>query len=344
MNDSPYLEALSHRVLVFDGPKGTNLHALEPTAEQYGGPELVGWIDGLVLHGPDLVERVHRSFLEVGSDVIETCTFQSTPLRLREWGAGERTHELNETAARMARRLADEHASPDRPRFVAGGMGPSGFLPSSSDPSLGAISFRELVDAFRVQAEGLLAGGVDLLLIQTGQDILEMKASVFGVREAMARSGRTVPIQAQATLDVSGRMLLGTDIAAVLAILEGLGVDVVGLNCGTGPEHLSEPVRYLAEHTRLPISCIPNAGLPINVGDGLTTPSSRCRWRSSSSASSASWGSTWWADAAAAPPPTWRRSSPGSAGCRRRRARRMTHHGWRPASVPSICTRSRDRC
>jgi 5-methyltetrahydrofolate--homocysteine methyltransferase len=266
MTADPYLDALSRRVLVFDGPKGTNLHAMEPSAAQYGGPELVGWVDGLVLHSPDLVERVHRSFLEVGSDVIETCTFQSTPLRLREWGAEERTGELNESAARLARRLADEHATPERPRFVAGGMGPSGFLPSSSDPSLGNISFSTLVDAFRVQAEGLLDGGVDLILIQTGQDILEMKASVHGVREAMARSGRSVPIQAQPSLDVTGRMLLGTDIGAVLAILEGLGVDVVGINCGTGPEHMGEPVRYLAEHTRLPVSCIPNAGLPINVG------------------------------------------------------------------------------
>jgi 5-methyltetrahydrofolate--homocysteine methyltransferase len=266
VNDSRYLDALSRRVLVFDGPKGTNLHALEPTEAQYGGPELVGWVDGLVLHSPDLVEQVHRAFLEAGSDVIETCTFQSTPLRLREWGAEERTAELNETAARLARRLADEHATPARPRFVAGGMGPSGFLPASSDPTLGAIGFGELVDAFRVQAEGLLAGGVDLLLIQTGQDILEMKAAVFGARQAMARNGRNVPIQAQASLDVSGRMLLGTDIAAVLAILEGLRVDVVGLNCSTGPEHMSEPIRYLAQHTRLPVSCIPNAGLPINVG------------------------------------------------------------------------------
>jgi 5-methyltetrahydrofolate--homocysteine methyltransferase len=262
---SPYLRALTQRVLVYDGAMGTSLHALEPTVEQYGGPHLEGWVDGLVLHSPDLIERVHRSFLEVGADVIETCTFQSTPMRLREWGAEERTAELNEKAARLARRAADAHASPDRPRFVAGSMGPSGFLPASSDPSLGGVGFADLVAAFRTQAEALLAGGVDLLLIETGQDILEMKAAIFGAREAMAGSGREVPIQAQASLDVSGRMLLGTDIAAVLAILEGLGVDVVGLNCGTGPEYMGEPVRYLAEHTRLPVSCIPNAGLPLNV-------------------------------------------------------------------------------
>ena len=235
---SPYLQALTERVLVFDGALGTSLQTLEPTAEQFGGPKLEGWMDGLVLHSPDLVERVHRSYLEAGADVIETCTFQATRLRLQEWGAAERTVELNERAAQLARRLADEHSAPDRPRFVAGSMGPSGFLPASSDPSLGRVGFAALVETFGEQAQGLLAGGVDLLIIETGQDILEVKAAIFGAREAFERTGRRVPIQAQATLDVSGRMLLGTDIAAVLAILESLRVDVVGLNCSTGPEYM----------------------------------------------------------------------------------------------------------
>ena len=266
MNDSHYLEALSRRVLIFDGAVGTNLQAMDPTPAQFGGAALEGWMDGLVLHSPDLVERLHRSFLEVGADVIETCTFQATPLRLAEWGAGDRTRELNEKAARLARRLADEHSTADQPRFVAGSIGPSGYLPASSDPSLGRITFGELVAAFREQAEGLLDGGSDLLIIETGQDILEVKAAIFAAREAFESTGRHLPIQAQATLDVSGRMLLGTDIAAVLAILESLRVDVVGLNCSTGPEYMREPIRYLAENTRLPISCIPNAGLPLNVG------------------------------------------------------------------------------
>ena len=268
-DDTPraaYLDALERRVLVYDGAMGTRLQALEPTTEQFGGAALEGWMDGLVLHSPDLIEGVHRSYLEVGADVIETCTFQSTPPRLAEWGARERTRELNEKAARLARRLADEHATAEWPRFVAGGMGPSGFLPSSSDPSLGRLGFTELVAAFREQAEGLLAGGVDLCLIETAQDILEVKAAIFGIREAFGSEGRSVPIQAQVTLDVSGRMLLGTDIAAVLAILEPLRVDVVGLNCSTGPEHMRDSIRYLTEHTRLPVSCIPNAGLPLNVG------------------------------------------------------------------------------
>jgi 5-methyltetrahydrofolate--homocysteine methyltransferase len=260
---SPYLDALRRRVLVVDGAMGTSLQSLELTAADFGGRE--GWIDGLVLHRPDLVAGVHRSFLEAGCDVVETCTFQSTRPRLAEWGAAERTHELNAAAAALARSVCDELASPERPRFVAGSMGPTGFLPSSDDPSLGAITFAELVEAFREQVRGLVEGGADLLIIETAQDILEVKAAVHGARRAFADLGGAVPIQAQVTLDTSGRMLLGTDIGAVLAILEGLRVDVVGLNCSTGPEHMREPMRYLCEHTRLPVACIPNAGLPQNV-------------------------------------------------------------------------------
>ncbi|HEV3124207.1 MAG TPA: homocysteine S-methyltransferase family protein, partial [Candidatus Dormibacteraeota bacterium] len=265
--DSAYLAALTKRVLIFDGAMGTSLQAYDLRAEHFGGADQEGWIDGLVLHSPDIVKEVHRSFLNVGCDVVETCTFQATRLRLAEWGTGnaERTHELNASAAQLARDACAEFATADHPRFVAGSMGPTGFLPSSEDPSLGNITFAELVTVFREQARALLEGGVDLLIIETAQDILEVKAAVFGARLAFADASRAVPIQAQVTLDTSGRMLLGTDIGASLAILEGLGVDVVGLNCSTGPEHMRDPVRYLCEHTHLPVSCIPNAGLPLNV-------------------------------------------------------------------------------
>jgi 5-methyltetrahydrofolate--homocysteine methyltransferase len=262
--NSAFLQALSERVIVFDGAMGTSLQSMDLTPEHFGGAELEGWIDGLVLHSPDLVERVHRSFLEAGSDAIETCTFQATRLRLTEWKHPERTVELNVAAARLARRLCDEHSTPDRPRFVLGSMGPTGFLPASSDPALSAITFGDLVQAFAEQAQGLLEGGCDVLISETAQDILETKAAVFGAREAMQRTGREVPVIASVSLDPNGRMLLGTDISAVLAILEGLRVDVVGLNCSTGPEYMSEPIRYLAEHTVLPLSCVPNAGIPIN--------------------------------------------------------------------------------
>jgi 5-methyltetrahydrofolate--homocysteine methyltransferase len=260
---SPYLSALRSRVLVADGAMGTSLQSYDLTADDFGGRE--GWIDGLVLHRPDLVGAVHRSFLEVGCDIVETCTFQATRLRLEEWGAPERTHELNASAAALARSVCAEFATPERPRFVAGSIGPTGFLPSSDDPSLGNITFEELAEVFREQARGLVEGGADLLIIETAQDILEVKAAIHGARRAFADLGRVLPIQAQITLDVSGRMLLGTDIGAALAILEGLRVDVVGLNCSTGPEHMREPIRHLCAHTRLPIACIPNAGLPLNV-------------------------------------------------------------------------------
>ncbi|HET9050725.1 MAG TPA: methionine synthase [Candidatus Dormibacteraeota bacterium] len=271
-DSSPYLAALARRVLVFDGAMGTSLQAFEPTADDFGGADLEGWIDGLVLNAPHLVRAVHRGFLEAGCDVVETCTFQAAPMRVAEWGGGrfvDRAEELNAVAAQLAREEAAAFATAERPRFVAGSIGPSGFLPSSDDPSLGRITFEELVETFRVQARGLVAGGADLLIIETQQDILETKAVMFGARRAFADLGRAIPIQAQVSLDVSGRMLLGTDIGAVLAILEGLRADVVGLNCSTGPEHMREPVRWLTSHTRLPVSCVPNAGLPLNV-DGRT--------------------------------------------------------------------------
>jgi len=264
--NSAFLRALQQRVLIFDGAMGTSLQSMDLTPERFGGAELEGWIDGLVLHSPDLVERVHRSFLEAGSDAVETCTFQATRLRLSEWKHADQTLELNETAARLARRLCDEYSTPEKPRFVAGSMGPTGFLPASSDPALSAITFAELVTAFAEQAQGLLEGGCDALVSETAQDILETKAAVFGAREAMRRVGVDVPVIASVSLDPSGRMLLGTDIGAVLAILEALQVDVVGLNCSTGPEYMGEPIRYLFEHTTLPLWCVPNAGIPINQG------------------------------------------------------------------------------
>ena len=165
----------------------------------------------------------------------------------------------------IARRLADRYSTPEQPRFVAGSIGPTGMLPSSDDPLLSNITYQQLVEIFREQATALLEGGVDVLLIETSQDILEVRAAITGMRRAMQEVGRSVPIQAQVSLDTSGRMLLGTDIAAVMTTLVGLRVDIIGLNCSTGPEHMREPVRFLAENCPLPISTIPNAGIPMNV-------------------------------------------------------------------------------
>ncbi|MDQ2959929.1 MAG: homocysteine S-methyltransferase family protein, partial [Candidatus Dormibacteraeota bacterium] len=264
--DSPFVRALARRVLVYDGAMGTALQSLDPTPADFGGAALEGWMDGLVLHAPQLVEAVHRSFLDVGCDVVETATFQASRLRLSEWGQADATLELNRSAAALGRRLCDEYSSDAQPRFVAGSIGPTGFLPSSSDPALSKITFAQLVETFEEQALGLLEGGSDLLIIETSQDILEVRAAIFGCRQAFERSGRTVPLHASVSLlDSSGTMLLGTDPAAVVAILDSLDVDIIGFNCSTGPELMREGIRVLTERSSVPVACIPNAGIPSNI-------------------------------------------------------------------------------
>jgi 5-methyltetrahydrofolate--homocysteine methyltransferase len=265
---NPYLAAIAKGVVVFDGAMGTNIQRFHPTPEDYGGKSLEGCNDNLVLTRPDIIQSIHESFLAVGCDVVETCTFQSTPHRLREWGIEEKTRELNVAAARLARAACDKYATPDRPRFVAGSIGPTGMLLSSSDPVLSKTTFKELEDNYYEQGKYLVEGGVDVLLIETSQDILEMKAAIAGFERLFVELGHRVPIQAQITLDTSGRMLLGTDIASAMTTLEALPIDVLGLNCSTGPEHMREPIRYLTANASRPVSCIPNAGLPLNTGTG----------------------------------------------------------------------------
>ncbi len=264
----PYLSALGRRVLVFDGAMGTNIQRHNPTPDDFGGKALEGCNDNLVLTRPDIIQSIHESFLAVGCDVVETCTFQSTPHRLREWGLEDKTRELNVGAARLARAACDKFSTPEHPRFVAGSIGPTGMLPSSSDPALSNITFEELAETYYWQARYLVEGGVDVLLVETAQDILEVKAAITGFERLFAELGRRVPVQAQITLDTSGRMLLGTDIASAITTLQAMRVDVIGLNCSTGPEHMREPARFLCEHSAVPISVIPNAGLPLNTGTG----------------------------------------------------------------------------
>ena len=277
-----YLDALEKKVLVFDGAMGTSLQNQHLTAEHFGGEQYNGCNDYLVISYPAAVEKVHRSFLEVGVDVLETDTFRSNRLTMAEYKLADRVIEINETAAKLARRLADEYSGLDMPdehglldhhtRFVAGSIGPSGKLPSANDPDLSNVGFDELSDVFREQAVGLIRGGVDVLLIETSQDILEVKAAITGIHKAFEETQVYLPIQAQVTLDTTGRMLLGTDVNAALAILEGMGIDVIGLNCSTGPEHMREPIRILGENSTLPVSCIPNAGLPLNVDGQAVYP------------------------------------------------------------------------
>jgi 5-methyltetrahydrofolate--homocysteine methyltransferase len=272
MGQGRYIETLKQRVLVYDGAMGTSIQALGLSAADFGGPGLEGCNDHLVLSRPDAIEHIHASFLEVGCDVVETDTFRANRLTLREYGLQDRVVELNRAAAALARRVADRFATPERPRFVAGSIGPSGFLPSTSDPTLGNITYDELADVFAEQARGLVEGGVDVLLIETSQDILEVKAQVAGIRRYFREAGVWRPVQVQVTLDVTGRMLLGTDIGAAMVTIEALRADVIGLNCSTGPEHMRQPVRFLCENSRLPISVIPNAGIPHNEGGRAVYP------------------------------------------------------------------------
>jgi len=269
---SPYLAAVEERVLVYDGAMGTSIQQYELTADDFGGPRLEGCNDYLVISRPDVIEEIHASFLDAGCDVLETDTFRSNRITLGEYGLADRVEEINVAAAQLARGVADRYSSPDKPRFVAGSIGPSGFLPSASDPTLGNITFGELAPVFEEQARALIAGGVDVLLIETSQDILEVKAAIFGCRAAIAAADRPIALQVQVTLDTSGRMLLGTDIGAALTTLEALGADVVGLNCSTGPEHMRQPISFLGENARLPISVIPNAGIPHNDGGQAIYP------------------------------------------------------------------------
>lgn len=269
---SSYLAEVARRVVVFDGAMGTMIQNLGLSATDYGGAAYDGCPEILVLSQPDAIREIHRAYLAAGADVIETDSFTGTRLKLDDYGLGARTHEINRAAAALARSTADAFATAERPRFVAGSMGPTGMLPSSDDPALSNITYEQLAALYAEQAEALMEGGVDLLLIETSQDILEVRAAISGIRQAFAARGQTLPIQAQVTLDTSGRMLLGTDIAAAATIVQHLGVDLVGLNCSTGPEHMREPVGYLTENLRLPISTIPNAGLPLNVGGRAVYP------------------------------------------------------------------------
>lgn len=258
-----FLDLANERVVLYDGSMGATILNMQLTAEDYGGKE--GCNDYLVLVKPEIVENIHASYFEVGVDIVETDTFGGSLIKLEEYGLGDRTYELNRTAAELARRVAKDYSTPTQPRFVAGSIGPTGLLPASEDPLLGQHRFQEVVDLFLDQIRGLVDGGVDILIIETVQDILELKAAIHAALRVRAENGIYVPIHASITLDTSGRMLLGTDIAAALNIVEHLPVDIVGLNCSTGPDYMREPARYLGEHATKPVAIIPNAGIPINV-------------------------------------------------------------------------------
>src|ERR1700748_2384035 len=242
-----YLKAINSRVVVYDGGMGATLEQFDLTSEDYGG--LQGKChEALVLNRPDVIEGVHSSMLEAGAEGVETDTFQGSRLKLSEWGLEDHTEEINLKAAEIARRAAGED------RFVAGSIGPTAFLPASTHPPCGDISFGKLVSVFAEQARGLVEGGADLIIVETAQDILEVKAAIFGAREAFAATGRRLPIQTSVSLlPNGGKMLLGTDIQAVLTTLAALDVDVIGLNCSTGPEDMRHAIRFLGETASVPV-------------------------------------------------------------------------------------------
>jgi 5-methyltetrahydrofolate--homocysteine methyltransferase len=257
-----YLDLLAERVVIFDGATGTNLQLRGLGPDDFGGPALEGCNEMLVVTRPDVVRDLHRSFLDVGVDVIETDSFGAFPVVLAEYQIAERSAELARRAAELAREVAHGYSTPDHPRFVAGSMGPG-----TKFPSLGQITYAALRDAYEVEAAALLEGGVDLLLVETQFDLLGAKAALTACRRAMAATGITVPLQVQVTIELTGRMLPGTEIAAALCALEAMRPDAIGINCATGPVEMYEPLRYLTGHATTPVSALPNAGLP-SVVDG----------------------------------------------------------------------------
>jgi 5-methyltetrahydrofolate--homocysteine methyltransferase len=256
-----FLDILKQKIIVFDGATGTHLQGQNLTPDDFGGENLAGCNEVLVLSKPSAVENVHRDYLEAGCDVIETDSFGGTGIVLAEYGLRDRAYELNMESARIAKRMAEDFSNSGHQRFVAGSMGPGTKL-----PSLGHIRFQDLAQAYEIQARGLIDGGADLLCVETCQDILQTKAALFGITSCFQQMRKRIPVIASVTIESAGTMLLGTEISAALTSLEPYDIDVFGLNCAMGPEEMSEHVRTLAGSSPIPIFVMPNAGMPENVG------------------------------------------------------------------------------
>src|ERR1700757_1412592 len=256
---SDFLQTVKERVVVYDGAMGTNIQTRNPTLDDYWGKENCSEV--LVLSRPDIIRDIHADFFRVGCDIVETDTFGGSSIVLCEFDLRDRVREINVKAAQLAKEVAQQFSTKDKPRFVAGSMGPTTKL-----PSLGHITFDAMVEAYEEQAAALIEGGVDVLLIETAQDLLQAKIAAIGVIEAMRKAGKRLPLQVQVTLQESGTMLLGTEIGAALTALEPLDLDIIGMNCATGPAEMNDAVRYLGLNSTKDISVLPNAGLPQNEG------------------------------------------------------------------------------
>src|SRR5271157_2700945 len=254
-----FLQTVNERVVIYDGAMGTNIQVRNPSVDDFWGKE--GCNELLVLSRPDIIKDIHAAFFQVGCDVVETNTFGATRVVLAEYELQDKVREINLKAAQLAREVAQQFSTKDKPRFVAGSMGPTTKL-----PSLGHITFDNMAAAYEEQAAALIEGGVDVLLIETSQDLLQAKAALAGVFDAMRKSGKKLPVTVQVTLEATGTMLLGTEIGAALTALEPYDVDVIGLNCATGPVEMNDAVRYLGLNSTKHVSVLPNAGLPQNEG------------------------------------------------------------------------------
>ncbi|MFJ1840109.1 homocysteine S-methyltransferase family protein, partial [Streptomyces sp. NPDC088175] len=259
-------EALATRVVVADGAMGTMLQAQDPSLDDF--QDLEGCNEILNVTRPDIVRSVHEEYFAVGVDCVETNTFGANLAALGEYDIPERVFELSESGARIAREVADEFtAATGQQRWVLGSMGPGTKL-----PTLGHAPYTRLRDGFQQNAEGLIAGGADALIIETTQDLLQTKASIIGARRALEATGSGLPLLCSLAFETTGTMLLGSEIGAALTVLEPLGIDMIGLNCSTGPAEMTEHLRYLTRHSRIPLLCMPNAGLPILTRDGAHFP------------------------------------------------------------------------
>ena len=256
-----FLDTLRDRIVVFDGAMGTNLHAQDLTVDDYGGPQFEGCPEHLLISKPEAVANVHAGFLEVGCDVVETDSFGGASIVLAEYQIAHLAYDLNKKAAELAKSVASDFSTKEKPRWVAGSMGPTTKL-----PTLGHISFLDMKASYREQASGLLDGGADLLIVETCQDILQTKSALAAIFEEFESSKRRVPVIAQVTIEAFGTMLMGTEIAAAYTAIEPFPIDVLGMNCATGPQQMAENVRYLCQNSKFPVSVIPNAGIPENVG------------------------------------------------------------------------------
>jgi len=258
-----FLNAIKNKILLFDGAMGTEIQKFNPKPEDFPNNK-DGFNDGLVLTHPEWIKKIHRNYLDAGADCIETNSFGSNKIKLDEYGFGDQTVDFNKKIAQLASEVCSEYT--DKTRYVVGSMGPSGFLPSSNDPDLGQKPLDEIREAFELQAEGLILGGVDALLIETSQDILEVKLVIEACHNAMKKTGKKVPIIANTTLDQYGKMLLGTNIQAAYTTVSDMGIDVFGLNCSTGPIEMTPSVRWLDEQNEHNLLVVPNAGMPENQG------------------------------------------------------------------------------